>query len=152
MEYFYVLFLISNLFLFSFLLNLNWVLINTKNSIFVLVKIWLTTYLLYLIGHNNPINGFRPAATHPSNRWQGFLDLVFPTDARSSFSPTSADPRIKYPSCRIILLHTNDMARPAQPLDINTLHNVHVVEELIQLTTVSNAEIIANSHWTEDIT
>ena len=44
------------------------------------------------------------------------------------------------------------MAEPAQPLDINTLHNVHVVEELIELTIKSNAEIIANSHWTEDLT
>ena len=25
--------------------------------------------LTYLIGHNNPINGFRPAATHPSRRF-----------------------------------------------------------------------------------
>ena len=75
-------------------------------------------YLLtYLIGHNNQINGFRPA-----------------------------------PSRRSILLHTNDMAEPAQPLDINTLHNVHVVEELIQLTIELNAEINANSHWAEDLT
>ena len=64
----------------------------------------------------------------------------------SSSSPTSADPRIKY------LLHTNDMAESAQPLNTNTLHNVHVVEELIQLTIESNAEVIANSHWTEDLT
>ena len=40
------------------------------------------------------------------------------------------------------------MAEPAQLLDFNTLHNVHVVEELIQLIIESNAEIIANSHWT----
>ena len=39
----------------------------------------------------------------------------------------------------------NDMAESAQPLDINTLHNVQVVEELIQLTVISNAEIIAKS-------
>ena len=104
--------------------------------------------LLYLIGHNNSINGFRPAATLLSRRFcslrayaswlhqsmTSFLDLIFPTDARSSSSPTSADPRIKYPSRRSILFHTNDMAEPAQTLDINTLHNVHVVEELIQLT------------------
>ena len=44
------------------------------------------------------------------------------------------------------------MAEPAQPLDINTLHNVHVVEQLIQVTIESNAEIIANSQWTEDLT
>ena len=63
-----------------------------------------------------------------------------------------AEFRINYPSRRNILLHTNDMAEPAQPLDINTLHNVHVVQELIQLTIKSNAEIIANTHWTEDLT
>ena len=44
------------------------------------------------------------------------------------------------------------MAEPAQPLDINTLHNVYVVDELIQLIIESNAEIIANSHWAEDLT
>ena len=50
----------------------------------------------------------------------------------SSYSPISADPRIKYLSYRSILLHTDDMAEPAQPLDINMLHKVEVVEELIQ--------------------
>ena len=124
-------------------------------------------YLLtYLIGHNNPINGVRPAATHPSRclcflrayaSWLHPLMTGLPRfgllkDARSSSSPTSADPRIKYPSRRSILLHTNDMAEPAQPLNINTLHNVYVVKELIQLTIDSSAEIIANSHWTEDLT
>ena len=28
-----------------------------------------------------------------------------------------------------IRLHLNDMEEPAQPLDVNTLHNVHVIEE-----------------------
>ena len=78
--------------------------------------------------------------------------LVIPTQARSSSSPTSADARIKYPSRRSNLLHSSDMAEPAQPLDVNTLHNVYVVEEVIQLTVVSDMEIIANSHWTEDLT
>ena len=87
-----------------------------------------------------------------TNQWQDFIDLVFPTDTRSSSSPTFSDPRIKNPSLRNILLHMNDMAEPAQPLNINTLHNIYVVEELIQLTIESNAEIIANSHWTEDLT
>ena len=54
-----------------------------------------------------------------TNRWQGFLDLVFPTDTRSSSSPNSAEPRNKYPSRRSILLHTNHMAEPAQPLKKN---------------------------------
>ena len=43
------------------------------------------------------------------------------------------------------------MAEPAQPLNINTLHNVYVVVELIQLSIESNAEIIAHSRWTEDL-
>ena len=33
------------------------------------------------------------------------------------------------------------MAEPAQPLNINTLHNVHAVEELTQLTIEANAEV-----------
>ena len=33
----------------------------------------------------------------------------------------------------------------AQPLDISTLHNVYVVEELIQLTVGSDKEIIART-------
>ena len=42
-----------------------------------------------------------------------------------------------------MLLHTNGMAEPSQPLDINTLHNVHVVEELIQLTMSSSTQVPA---------
>ena len=67
-----------------------------------------------------------------TNRWQGFLDLVLSTDTRSSSSPTSVDPCIKYPSHRRIRLHTNDMSEPAQSLNINTPHNVYVVEELMR--------------------
>ena len=78
--------------------------------------------------------------------------MSFPVDTRSSSSPTFADPRIKYPYRWSILLHTNDIAEPAQPLNINTLHNVYGVEELIQLTIESSEKIIANSHWTEDLT
>ena len=71
-------------------------------------------------------------------------------DTRSSSSPTSEDPHIKYPSRRSILLHMNDMVEPTQHLEINMLLNIFVAEELIQLTIESDAEIIANSHWTED--
>ena len=46
----------------------------------------------------------------------------------------------------------NYKADPAQPLNINTLHNVHVVEELLQLNIYSNTEIIANSHRIEELT
>ena len=37
------------------------------------------------------------------------------------------------------------MVEPEQSLNINTLCNVYVVEELIQIPIESNAEIIANS-------
>ena len=50
-----------------------------------------------------------------------------------------------------ILLHTNDMAKTAQQLDSNRLRNVLVVEELIQFTVGSDTEIIAKSHWAEDV-
>ena len=62
-----------------------------------------------------------------------------------------ADFSTKYPSSQSILLHTKAMTEPAQPLNIDTLHNIYVVEEHIQLTIESNAEIIVNSHWTEDL-
>ena len=94
-----------------------------------------------------------PTPVGHTNRWQGFLDLVLPTDTRSTSSPSSADPLIKYPSRRIIFLYSHVMAEPAQSLrEANTLHNVYVSKELIQLTVGSNAEIIANSQWTEDFT
>ena len=51
-----------------------------------------------------------------------------------------------------IPVHKDDMTEPTQSLNINTQHNVYVVEELIQLIIESNAEIIANSHWTKDLT
>ena len=44
------------------------------------------------------------------------------------------------------------MDEPAQSLDISTLHNVYVVNSLIQLTVESDAEITAKSLWTEDLT
>ena len=76
-----------------------------------------------------------------TNRWQGFLDLVFPTDTRSSSATSFADSRIKYPSRRSILFHTNDMAELGQSLNVNTLHNVYVVEEHIQLTITLNRQL-----------
>ena len=44
------------------------------------------------------------------------------------------------------------MAKLKQALDDNALHNASVVEELIQLTAGSDAKIIADSLWTEDLT
>ena len=48
----------------------------------------------------------------------------------SSSSPTFVDSRIKYTSRRSILMHSNDMAEPEQPLEVNRLRSVYVVEEL----------------------
>ena len=87
-----------------------------------------------------------------TKRCQSFLSLVFLMDKSSSSSPTFADLRTKYPSRHSIPLNSSDMAEPAQPLAINTLYNVYVVEELIQFTVESDAEFIANSHWTKDVT
>ena len=39
------------------------------------------------------------------------------------------DVSIKYPCRRSIFIHSNDIAEPMQPLDVNTLLNVHVIEE-----------------------
>ena len=46
---------------------------------------------------------------------------------------------------------TNDMAEPAQPLDIHRLSNVHVIQEHIQLPVGSDTLVIANSYkfWHE---
>ena len=37
-------------------------------------------------------------------------------------------------------------------IGISLNRSLYVIEELIQLTVGSDAEIIANSHWTEDLT
>ena len=55
-----------------FLLLLCWFIILTHigRGEFEEYQNTFTTYLLTsLIGHNNPINAFRPAATHPSRRF-----------------------------------------------------------------------------------
>ena len=43
------------------------------------------------------------------------------------------------------------MAEPVEPLVINTLSNVHVIEELIQLPIGSDTVVIANSYWTKNL-
>ena len=40
------------------------------------------------------------------------------------------------------------MVKPAQLVDVNTLHNVHVDEGLLRLIIGLDVEIIANSQWT----
>ena len=53
--------------------------------------------------------------------------------------------RIKHSSLRSVFIHSNDIAEPAESLDINTLSNVHVIEELIQFPVGSDTVVIANS-------
>ena len=55
----------------------------------------------------------------------------------------TADQRIKHSSRSSVFIHPNDMAEPAKLLDINTLSNVHVTEELIQLPVVSDTVVNA---------
>ena len=98
--------------------------------------------LTYLIGHKRqPIIPGASASCAPTP--VSHISL--------SSSATSTDPRIKYTSRRCSLLYSNDLDEPAQSLDVDTVHNFYVVEELIQLTVESDTEIIANSHWTEGL-
>ena len=78
----------------------------------------------YLIGHY-PTNGFRSALTHASRR-HCFQSMT-------GIPRIGPNPRIKCPTSRSILLHSNERAKPAQPLGIYTLHNVIIVEGLIYL-------------------
>ena len=41
--------------------------------------------------------------------------------------------------------------KPAKLLGVNELHDVHIVGKLIQLIIESHAEVISNSHLTEDL-
>ena len=43
------------------------------------------------------------------------------------------------------------MRMPAELLDINTLSNDHVIEELIQLPVGSDTVDIGNSYWTKNL-
>ena len=119
----------------------------------------------YLLDYHNAITEFRPAAAYLSRRlcfsqayasWrhQSMTGLTWfgPSNGyKVIFFADFCITRIKYPSHRGILLHTNDLVEPAQPLNINTLHNVYVVERHIQLTFESNAQLNATSHCNEDL-
>ena len=63
----------------------------------------------------------------------------------------TADYRIKHSSRRSVFIHRNDMAETAEPQVINTLSNVHVIEELIQLPVDMDTVVIANSYWTKNL-
>ena len=90
----------------------------------------------------NPINGFRHAVTYPS-RQLCFLHAYasWLHQSMTGLSQFGLSNENKYPS-RQRGLHSNDMAEPDQLLDVNTVHNIHVIGELIQVTVRSVAEII----------
>ena len=101
----------------------------------------MTNYVCY----QNFLGAFgshTPSSAGHIKRWQNSLDLALPTQIKSSSTPSSTNPFINSPSRWNILLYLND----------NTLHNIYVVEYLIQLIVGSNEEIVANSHWTEHFT
>ena len=133
--------------------NIKWYNINFYTLIMLRGQKWLLTYLLKW--PNNLINGFRPAAAHSPRRLRqldtptSILDLVLPTDTRSSCSSTSADPRIKYPSRRSILL-TNDKAEPAQPLVRKNCyyifqHYMHIKFSVIGKLLLKNLQLITDN-------
>ena len=93
-------------------------------------------YLLtYIIGHNNPIKGFRP---------QHILPGASASCAPSPFGYTN---RFGLSNEYKVVLFADFRRSPHQipvsPEHPPPLHNVYVVEELIQLTIETNAEIIA---------
>ena len=55
------------------------------------------------------------------------------------------------PHQTLVFIHPNDMAEPAEPMDINTLSNIHVIAELIQLPVGSDTVDIGNSYWTKNL-
>ena len=63
----------------------------------------------------------------------------------------TADHRSKPSSPRSIFIDPNDMAESAEALDLNTLSNAHVIEELIQLPVGLDAVGIANSYWAKNL-
>ena len=64
----------------------------------------------------------------------------------------TAEQRIKHLSRRsVAFIHPNDMAEPAELLVINTLSNIHVIEELKQRPVGTDTVVIANSYWTKNL-
>ena len=71
--------------------------------------------------------------------------LVTPIDDRaSSFGPIRRYNVVVFLRLAGETSSMNDMAELTQSLDINTLHNIYVVQELLQLSVGLYVEIIAN--------
>ena len=121
------------------------------------MQIWLWQFSLKaamnfhnsLFKLNSYISCFTDAIQNLIVRSQGLFNLVFPTRTRSSHPPMSANHRIKHSSRSSVFIHPND--EPAEPLDINTLNNVHVIEELIRHSVCTDTVVFANSYWTKNL-
>lgn len=74
--------------------------------------------------------------------------LVLSTQNRSFSSLTFANFHIKNPHHWNVLLHQNDIAERAKPLDVKALNFVHTFEEIVQFFVRLNR---ANMYWTEEL-
>ena len=103
---------------------------------YVICYVLITCLLTYLIGHNNPFNGFRPAVTHPSrclyswrayaNRWVSSIWSF----QRIQGCPLRRLPQI--PASNTRLAGVTSSIRTTWPSQCSrTLHNFQFVEELI---------------------
>ena len=90
--------------------------------------------LTYLYGHYNPIVGVLPALKLPSRRLC-FAHVSSSWSHHSKSGPLQAGLSNGYAVVPLADSH--------QPLVINTLSNVHVIEELIQY--------MAHSYWTKNL-
>ena len=113
--------------------------------------IWLLDFGLLQHILPGPSASWEPSPVSRITPWQGFLDLVLPTQTMSPSSWTSANFRIKYLSRRSILIHANDMVDPKQPLDVNMLHNVKIYKDLKQLTTATSSQQISGKNYDNKI-
>ena len=137
------------------------------NGIFIyfMLKIIIKCKFEYfgnLLTYNNPIIGFWLALKFPSRRLCfAAPQLVTPIEVRSSSTwslqrvrgrPTRRWPPTTAPNTRFggAFIHPNDINEPAEPMVINTLSNIHVIEELIQLPVGSETVVMANSYWTKN--
>ena len=86
-----------------------------------------------------------------TKRSQGLFNLIFATRAWLSHPSMTSIHRIKHSSRSSVSIHPNEMAKAVEALDIITLGNVHVIEELIQLPIGSDTVVITNSYWTKEL-
>ena len=112
--------------------------------------LWYLTrkHFIYLIGHKNPTDGFRPTATHPSRRLFLLCAHVY-CSHQSMTGHLFADHHSKYTACRSILLHSNVMAKLAQPVSLKSSHSL-LLDQMWKLSlTRTGLKILHRTHiWT----